>query len=141
MVLFGNKRDRNDDRRDGSEKLIAGLARWARRLSFLSFIIVPLLLVWQAMSWVEVHYWGDISLGSILYPDPDTRSFDAGRLRPIKVLLWIPLWSEFILLGIVLFVLHMFLVSILENKRQERRKVRRSTPGYKPGQRRKRSDG
>lgn len=140
MALFGKKGDRDDDRRSGGEKLVARMARWTRLLSFLSFAIVPCLLIWQTMSWVEVHYWGEISLGSILYPDPDTRSFDVGRLRPIKVLLWVPLWAEFILAGIVLFVLHMALINYLETKRQERRKVRRSTPGYKPGQRRKRSD-
>ncbi len=140
MGLFGNKRTRDDDRRGAGEKTIAKLARWARLLSFAAFWCVPALLVWQTMSWVEVHYWGDISLGSLLYPDPDTRGFDSGRMRPIRVLLWIPLWAEFILLGIALFVLHMFLISILETKRQARRQVRRSTPGYKPGQRRRRNE-
>lgn len=140
MALFRNKKNDRDDDRRGSEKLVAQLARWTRRLSFASFCCTPLLLIWQLMGWVEVHYWAEVSLGSLLSPDPDTRSFDVGRLRPIKVLLWVPLWSEFILLGIGLFVLHMILINHLETKRQARRRVRRSTPGYKPGSRRRRSD-
>jgi hypothetical protein len=140
MRLFGKTQDRDDDRRGGGDKLLGKLARLARRLSFLSFGCVPLLLVWQAIGWVEVHYWAEVSIGSIFNPDPDTRGFDAGRLRPIKDLLWIPLWAEFIVLGVALFVLHMFLVSMLETRRQARRKTRRSTPGYKPGSRRRRTD-
>jgi hypothetical protein len=139
MKLFGKKTFEADD--DSRDRWLLRGSRWARFASYGSLLICPLLLLWQLVGWVEVRFWADISIGSLITPDPTTRTFDPGRFRLIKDMLWIPLWSEFLVAGLALFVLHMVLWNMFDVKRQARRRARRSTPGHEHKRRRSSSGG